>query len=92
MQARRKLSNIFNVSEEKTVNLEFYIRQKDLPKSKGKIKVFSDIQELKEFTGKPYIRNIKGSPSSRRKMILGEIIDLHKGKKLLEIIIIKVKT
>lgn len=64
---------------EKTINLEFYTQQKDL----WKIKIFSDIEKLKELSPEDSVQEMlkEGAPS-RKKMIPRGTTNLHKGMKV----------
>lgn len=60
IQSRRQGSNIFTEGKKKSIYLAFYTPQKISLKNDGKIKNFSDIQELKQLLpAYPHNKNFK---------------------------------
>ena len=74
--------NIFNaLKRKKDHQLRILYPAKVSFNHKGKMKSFSDTQEVKEFITNRLARNIKVGPSGRRKMTTDRSLALHRGMK-----------
>ena len=61
--------------KKKTVNLEFYTQRKYFSKMEAKWRVFWMYKRQKTSLPVCIIRNVKGNPSGRRKMIPAGVLD-----------------